>query len=189
MSEKPQCVVCGKKCCASLFSPISWGLKGMLPFNFKKIENAFFRCGRALSLNYQLFTMSISITQLNKLAEHFGFNVDDARDYLGIPLSSKRGRPSKSMGKACVGGSCKVVTVEPRTTKSTKTDKPQSKRGKTGYQLFMAENCTKITAKLKSNLKPGEKLARGTALSAVGAQWKALGDSQKKSWNTKAANM
>ena len=139
------------------------------------------------SLKYQI--MSITVSQLNSLADHFGFNIDVAREYLGMSQSNKRGRPSKQTG--CVGGSCKIVQVNKSTVAAkAKSDKPQAtKRGKTGYQLFMNTNHEKIGSKLKAKLKPNEKLGRGAVLSAVGVEWRALSESQKGAWNSKAAKM
>ena len=144
--------------------------------------------------------MSITVAQLNKLADHFGFSVTDAREFLGLSTAGKKNSPSKSVGQeylssfveVCSGGKCKMVMVEPKQkkpkTEKAKTEKPAgAKRGPTGYQLFMKDNVQKITKKLKS--QHGEKLPRGAVLSAVGAEWKSLSDSKQASWKTKAAAM
>ena len=144
--------------------------------------------------------MSITITQFNMLANKYNFNVDEARAFIGLPVSSKRGRPSKSQ-YVCVGGNCsdcssddeiqtkkadKTVAKAVKADKDDKDDK--KKRGPSGYNLFMSENRTKIAEKLKKASK-GDKLEKGALFSAVGSQWKALSDKDKAKWNTKAANM
>ena len=53
----------------------------------------------------------------------------------------------------------------------------------------MNTNHEKIGSKLKAKLKPNEKLGRGAVLSAVGVEWRALSESQKGAWNSKAAKM
>ena len=127
--------------------------------------------------------MPISIAQFNQLAEHFGFDVNDAREFLGLPTTGKRGRPTK----VCSGGSCKTVMVVPKEKKS-KSEKPTDvKRRVTGYQLFMKDNIAKITNKLKT--QHGDKLPRGAVLSAVGIEWKLLSENKRSSWNSKAAGM
>ena len=152
-----------------------------------KIEKAFLSPDDGI---IKVSIMGISIVQLNQLADHFGFDVNAARAFLGIPADKKRGCPSKSDGSVCSGGKCKMVSVDPHTMKSPKIETSSGgKRGKTGYQLFVTEHCSKITNQLKQQLNPGEKLPRGAALNVLGTKWKALGDDEKKMWNTKAAKM
>ena len=113
--------------------------------------------------------------QLDCLAAHFGFRAEDAREYLGLSASRVSATTS-----TCVGSKCKTVYEKSESRTS-------SKGRKNGYQLFMTTNSAKITARLKASLKPGEKLAPGSTLRTIGAAWKGLSDSQKKSWNDKAA--
>ena len=117
--------------------------------------------------------MPISMHQLDSLAAHFGFRVEDAREYLGLPTSRS--------SSACIGSKCKTVSLKSET-------KSSSKRGKSGYQLFLSMNSAKVTARLKESLKSGEKLVPGSTLRTIGTAWKSLSDSQKESWNRKASS-
>tara|TARA_Y100000389_G_C17428726_1_gene501192 strand:- start:1206 stop:1571 length:366 start_codon:yes stop_codon:yes gene_type:complete len=121
--------------------------------------------------------MPISMSQLDQLADRFGFRVDEAREFLGLPLSSSRGK---------VKTESQIISKSDKPKQNTKET---TKRGKSGYQAFMSVNSKKITDALKNNLKPGEKLAPGAAIREIGAKWKALSDSQRARWNEKAASM
>ena len=101
--------------------------------------------------------MSITIKQLEELARHFHFDVDEARRFLGKE-PKKRGRPSKTDSdsdsespKKCSGAECLKSPV---------------KRGPSGYNLFVKGS--------------------GVPFADAGPQWKALSDSARERWNAKA---
>lgn len=124
--------------------------------------------------------MSITIAQLNSLADYFGFNINEARDFLAHS-QLKRGRTNTSITE-------KVKISDKYKEKISVASVKANKRGPTGYHLFVKDYSPVITAKLKANLRSGEKLSPGTTLSAVGAEWRALSDRKRESWNMKAAS-
>ena len=120
--------------------------------------------------------MTITIKQLAALAEEFNFDLADARRFLGHTEPQKRGRPTSTSDertpKVCRGQKCS-------------NDTP---RGKTGYQLYMAEFSTRIGAELKQRAEGG-KLARGAVASEVGKRWKALDERYREKFITRAKHM
>ena len=124
--------------------------------------------------------MPISIKQLEMLADHFHFSMDEARQVLGIEIK-KRGRsPSgtteitghyKPNGKADqVAGQYKpkaekTVKVE-KEKKPVKVEKEKKPRGPSGYNVFVRE--------------------QGVSFRNAGAAWKALSDGERERWNAKA---
>jgi len=108
--------------------------------------------------------MSITIKQLEALAEEFSFDIGDARSFLGIE-AKKRGRPAKSVDdspKASPRASTKASTkASPR-----ESQKETGKRAPSGYNLFVKN--------------------QGVSVTEAAKQWKALSDSGRKRWNSKA---
>lgn len=134
--------------------------------------------------------MSITIKQLETLSNHFHFDMDEAREVIGIALK-KRYRP-KSPSE--VEGHYKPKEEKPKADKSKeekpkaerkpkeekpkadkpKADKPKAEkpnaekkpRGPTGYNLFVRDG--------------------GISFKNAGAAWKALSESERENWNAKA---
>ena len=125
--------------------------------------------------------MSITIKQLETLANHFHFDMDEAREVIGIALK-KRGRP-KSPSE--VEGHHKPKEEKPKADKKPKEEKPKAEkkpkedkpkeekpkaekkpRGPSGYNLFVRDG--------------------GISFKNAGAAWKALSESERDNWNAKA---
>lgn len=119
--------------------------------------------------------MSITIKQLETLAAHFHFDMDEARQVIGIELK-KRGRPKspssdsgsekghykpKGKGDDLVKGSYK-----PKQEKPVKEEREKKSRGPSGYNLFVRE--------------------QGISFRNAGGAWKALSDGERDHWNAKA---
>ena len=130
--------------------------------------------------------MSITCAKLAKLADYYGFDVDEAREYIGLPPSGKRGRPIGS------GTSQKPKVEKPKVEKpkvekpkveKPKVEKPKTKQYISGYQLFLKEYQPILTAKHKAKLKPGEKLNISDILNGVTSEWNALSENRQKLWN------
>lgn len=109
--------------------------------------------------------MPISIAQLNTLAQHYGFDINEARQLIGLPVS----KPNTSTS----------------TKLATKSSKP---RGKTGYNLYCADCKPRVESALKSE-KGVSKLARGELVSEMSRRWKQLPDSTREMWNQRAATI
>tara|TARA_B100000927_G_scaffold285076_1_gene274748 strand:- start:98 stop:442 length:345 start_codon:yes stop_codon:yes gene_type:complete len=113
--------------------------------------------------------MPITIAQLNQLAEHFNFNITEARQLIGLPIpktpptSTRETKPSKS------------------TAKSSKT------KGVTGYRLYCADCKSRVQASLLSE-KGVKKLGRGELLSELSKRWNLLPESTREHWNRQAAS-
>lgn len=113
--------------------------------------------------------MSITIKQLEILANHFHFDMNEAREIIGIELK-KRGSV-KSSSSIDRGNYKPVKEDKPvKPNKPVKPDKPvkeeKKKRGPTGYNLFVRE--------------------KGISFKSSGAAWKALSDKERDYWNAKS---
>ena len=134
--------------------------------------------------------MSITVKQLNALSREFDFNASEARRFLGKEEPKKRGRPAKKvvddtgggflaedglmtfLAKTCSGGACKNTPAKPK-AKKPETKKPEKKtstgRRPSGYNLFVK--------------------SQGVGIVVAAKQWKALSESKREAWNTKAKRM
>ena len=120
--------------------------------------------------------MSITIKQLEILASHFHFDMNEAREVIGIELK-KRGLPTspssysgsvkghyKPKGEKEVKGHYKPKGE--KEVKPVKEGKEKKSRGPSGYNVFVRE--------------------QGVSFSNAGAAWKALSDEERDRWNAKA---
>jgi len=120
--------------------------------------------------------MSITIKQLETLANHFHFDMTEARQVIGIELKP-RGRPrspSEVEGHHKPKADKKPKEEKPKedkpkADKKPKEEKPKAEkkpRGPNGYNLFVRDG--------------------GISFKNAGAAWKALSESERESWNAKA---
>lgn len=129
--------------------------------------------------------MSITIKQLEKLSSYFHFDMNEARQVLGIELK-KRGRPKspasdsgsekghyKPKGGEVVKGHYKPKGdkeekghYKPKVDKPMKEEREKKPRGPSGYNLFVRE--------------------QGVSFKNAGTSWKALSDAERDGWNAKA---
>ena len=130
--------------------------------------------GQPLSYTALLGAMTITIGMLQILANKYGFDINEAREAIGLS-SGKRGRPAKS------GGSPEPKRTDPKPAKES--TKP---RGKSGYHLYMASVKERVANELKSNLKGGEKITGRQVISEVGKRWKLLPEGTRDMWNSKS---
>ena len=114
--------------------------------------------------------MSITLKQLEQLGREYHFDVDEARQFLGIE-PKKRGRPTKKDSDS------EDDTPRPKTNNSAGKKSPKSKeekvsgnkRGPSGYNLFVKNQRVSVTV--------------------AGPLWKGLTDSKRETWNSKARAM
>ena len=106
------------------------------------------------------------------LAEKYGFSKDDALREL------------------------KVSKVETNTEKAVKKETKKKgekaekgKRALSGYQVFMKQMRPEVSKEMDNNLADGEKLQPKDVMTELGARWKALSDSEKDEWKTKATEL
>lgn len=125
--------------------------------------------------------MSITIKQLQTLASHFHFDMDEAREVIGIEVK-KRGRPKspasdsgiekgnyKPKGKSdIITGNYKPPKAEKphKAEKPPKAEKATKARGPSGYNLFVRE--------------------QGISFKNAGSAWKSLSESERDRWNAMA---
>lgn len=126
--------------------------------------------------------MSITIKQLETLAAHFHFDMDEARQVIGIELK-KRGRPkspssdsanekghykpkSENVEKGHYKPNVKKPVKQDKDNKQVKEEREKKPRGPSGYNLFVRE--------------------QGISFKNAGAAWKALSDGERDRWNGKA---
>ena len=112
--------------------------------------------------------MSITIRQLETLARHFHFDMDEARSVIGIQLKTKRATSpkTKTTKKDNDYISGHVTIKEKPTPAKPKKTASTSPRGPTGYNLFVRE--------------------QGISFKNAGQAWKALTDTERQRWNQKA---
>jgi hypothetical protein len=65
-----------------------------------------------------------------------------------------------------------------------KEEKPKKKRGKSGYNVYMADKSTREQA--AKNLGDQDNVGQKDIMKEIGRMWKELQDDEKKEWNTKA---
>ena len=114
--------------------------------------------------------MSITIKQLEQLANEYHFDINEARRFLGKE-PKKRGRPSKTDSDSEDDKPRKPSSSASKKSSKEKEEKPSSggKRGPSGYNLFVKN--------------------QGVGISEGAKQWKALSDSARGKWNAKAKAM
>ena len=78
-----------------------------------------------------------------------------------------------------------AMTTEKAVTKSTKSTKVENKkkRGKTGYNVFMADK------DLRQEVKNGEEMKSTEIMRLMSHKWKELSEEDKKMWNDKASKL
>jgi hypothetical protein len=108
--------------------------------------------------------MSITVKQLEALAEEFSFDIGDARSFLGIE-AKKRGRPAKSVDDSPRASPRASTKTSPKASPK-KVPTESVKRPPSGYNLFVKN--------------------QGVSVTEAAKQWKALSDSGRKRWNNKA---
>jgi hypothetical protein len=116
--------------------------------------------------------MTITIKQLEALADEFEFDLSEARQFLGHT------KPKKCKDGKCQDGKCKDGKCQVSKSSHKKTPK-------TGYLLFLNEKAGPIGDKLR-RAADDNKLGRGDVSSEVGKQWRALTDKSRENWNNKA---
>lgn len=123
--------------------------------------------------------MSISIKQLETLAKHFHFDMNEAREVIGIQLKkSTTAKSDKNESKLEKVNKTKNTSNQfngfyqsdgekkkPDREKK-KPDGEKKQRGPSGYNLFVRE--------------------QGISFKNAGASWKALSDVDRDRWNAKA---
>jgi len=131
--------------------------------------------------------MSITLKQLKALSEEFKFDYLDARVFLGHGEQKKRGRPTKKSDDSDSGSNCSGGKCSPKAKATDKATDKAVKRGPTGYQVFMVNVSTKVSADLKK-AAGDKKLEPGAVFKEVGKRWGDLSDRQKETWNKKASS-
>lgn len=107
-----------------------------------------------------IIKMSITIKQLEMLASHFHFNMDEARQVIGIE-HKKRGKQTLTSNDTLI----EKGHFKPKCVKQEK-EKLKKSRGASGYNLFIRE--------------------QGISFKNAGSAWKSLSDSERDNWNIKA---
>lgn len=111
--------------------------------------------------------MGISVAQLNMLAEHFKFDINEARQLVGLSTTTKS-------------------TTSKVNTPKVKSESAPTKRGRTGYRHWCDDTKSRISDELKQS-KGCSKLARGELVSELSKRWKLLPEGTRDMWNAKAS--
>jgi len=140
------------------------------------------------------------MAQLAILADKYGFDVNDARLTIGLPVSTRT-------QQMCVGGQCKVAkppaasmmnkwssapttaVVGGNPVAPSKARQTATRVGKYGYNLYVNESKDRVRADLLSglNVGKGEKLGRGAVMAECGRRWRNLPECSRDLWNKQAA--
>ena len=105
---------------------------------------------------------------IKALSEKYGFDSDEARRELKLGKIQVKTATSKGSGK------------------KESAEKPNSKRGKTGYLLYTGELRAEVKAEMEAELADGEKLKPQDVVTKLAARWKELSEDEKAEWNEKA---
>ena len=121
--------------------------------------------------------MEDAVTQaVSALSEKHGFDLEDALRDLNlneIKLVRKRGPSAKSEKKG----------------KKASADKPKTKRGTNGYQVFSKEVRAEVKSDLEKAAEEGVKVTPQQVQTELGSRWSALSDEEKAVYNTKATEI
>ena len=123
--------------------------------------------------------MSISIKQLETLAKHFHFDMNEAREVIGIQLKKsttaksdknetklEKVNKTKNTSNQFNGFYQSDAEKKKPDREKKKPDGEKKQRGPSGYNLFVRE--------------------QGISFKNAGASWKALSDVDRDRWNAKA---
>lgn len=125
--------------------------------------------------------MGISIAQLNMLSEHFGFDIHQARELLGLPVTTK------SLAKTDAVAQNKSTSAKSGAGAQNKSTPAPKRGGRSGYNLYCADAKPRVEIGLKT-LKGVDKLARGELQSEMSKRWNQLPESTREMWNRRAAS-
>ena len=129
--------------------------------------------------------MPLTDQQLKILANHYMFDVTEARKLLGLDEPSKRGRPPKVPKFPDTPGSKIPQILHPtdltKTNTTSRSKATKQKRRPSGYHLFMSHYKDRIRDELE---KRGE--SRSSVVSIIALKWKELPEEKKKGWLDKA---
>jgi hypothetical protein len=152
--------------------------------------------------------MSITAAKLAMLADRYGFDLDEAREYIGLPPtkktrttidtglqaskdnSEKKERRCSLCGKTghnkitCPTAATKPTATKPTATKAATTKAP--KQNLDGYNLYVQANKDKVSAEMKSKLPPGAKLQKKILMNMLEYDWNQLDANKRNKWNRMA---
>jgi alkyl hydroperoxide reductase subunit AhpF len=111
------------------------------------------------------------------LAEKYGFSLEDA--LREVKVSKVEAKAEKA-----VKGAKKKAEKAEKGEKGEKT-----KRALSGYQVYMKHMRSEVSKEMEADLEEGEKLKPKDVMTELGARWKALSDSEKDEWKTKATEL
>ena len=108
------------------------------------------------------------------LAEKYGFSLEDA--LREVKVSKVEAKSEKAVKK--------------KAEKAEKGEKGEkTKRALSGYQVYMKHMRSEVSKEMEADLEEGEKLKPKDVMTELGARWKALSDSEKDEWKTKATEL
>ena len=118
---------------------------------------------------------------MNALAAKYGFDVKEAQDFLieeGLKKAPKKREASTKAEKSVAKKVSKKANK-----KASNDEKPKTKRGLSGYNLYQREERATVVAELQES---GNDFKSKEVMSLLGPRWKALSDDERKVWNDKA---
>ena len=140
--------------------------------------------------------MSITLKQLQALSEEFEFDYNEARKFLGHSEPKKRGRPYKKVDsdsddEVCAGSKCVKDDKKPRAprndNKTNKKNTPRTEAKKPGRPPANKPDASKGGGRAPTGYNLFVK-DHGKPITQCAKEWKALSDTKRASWNSKAAS-
>lgn len=113
--------------------------------------------------------MGITVAQLNMLATHFKFDINEARQLVGLSTTTTKTNKTTKVN-----------------TSKVKNESAQKKRGRTGYNHWCEDAKGRVSDELKQS-KGCSKLGRGELVSELSKRWKLLPQGTRDMWNTRAS--
>uniref|UniRef100_A0A6C0C6J9 HMG box domain-containing protein n=1 Tax=viral metagenome TaxID=1070528 RepID=A0A6C0C6J9_9ZZZZ len=152
--------------------------------------------------------MSITAAKLAMLADRYGFDLDEAREYIGLPPTKKtritidgvratkdncekKERCCSLCGKTghnkitCPNEPTKPAATKPAATKPTATKPTATKPAKQnldGYNLYIQASKDKVSTEMKGKLPPGSKLQKKTLMNMLDYDWNKLDANKRNKW-------
>jgi len=137
--------------------------------------------------------MSISSAKLAILADYYGFDLHEAREYIGLPPLKTGGRTEFTVAPVITEKKARTCSLcgEKGHNKitCTKNAKPNhenpivAKSKNNGFKNYVKAKKDKVTKELQSNATNGKKVTNEIIIKMLEFDWKALSDNSRQKWN------
>jgi hypothetical protein len=155
--------------------------------------------------------MPCSDAKLAILADRYGFDLDEAREYIGLPPVKKSPAPRPPPNNGVIPANsdkkirrCSLCGMTDHNKRSCPGRSPHPDKfvewikkpaaaqpallpkGGHGYDLYVKTNKSKLITEVKSKVGHGQTLPTQKILAMLAYDWNQLSDYSRKQWNLKA---